>query len=279
MSKEDILKEFADESQEEDKNQEDAKSQGDLTSDTNDETQGDNDDQKLADNDKQNLGDDVKKEEKETIPKSRFDQIYKQNKDLERRLGKYIDQKVGYVPSITEQKSKPQVDDFESTEEYIEALTDWKVNQKYNEHYINQQKHNQEMEKRSVEANIQRKVQAQVQTDPKFLEKAYIPVEIADLVHDSDKFAELGYFFAENRDLAVQLCHAPKHVASREIGRIEAYLENVKNPTVKTKTDAPRGTTSIDGKATVGTKDPDKMNDTEFDAWFAENFNPYRKRR
>lgn len=220
---------------------------------------------------------DKKTDVEPVVPKSRFDQVNKQNKDLEDRLSKYIDQQTGFTPEI-ENKPKPMVDDFEDHDAYIEALTDWKVDQKYKAHTENQQEYQRKLHKSNIESSVEIKVQEALKFDPEFTTKAYIPAEIVDLVYDSDKFSELGYFFAENRDFAVKLCRAPKHIAAREIGRIEAQLGNINTPKPKVKSNAPRASNSMDGQATKVTKDPDKMNDKEFDQWYNENFNPYTKK-
>jgi len=192
------------------------------------------------------------KKESKSVPIKRFNKVYAQKKELERRLAEVTNKPQHQdlpIPEDLASASKPNPDDFEDYNEYVDKLTDWKLAQTVKGINTQAQKQSAEQIKAQQFQKIEVEVRNQLQVDPNFINNAFIPNGIEDLVADSDQIVDLAYFFGENKDLALQLANVPKHVAL--------------------KTDAPAPTNPVSGSVAVR-KDPEKMTMAEYEQYWLE---------
>lgn len=197
----------------------------------------------------------------ETVPYARFKEVYGALKRTERENAELKHK--GVQPTTQETgKSKPKVDDFDTYDEYAEALTDWKIDER--EAARAQEVERERNEKRQRKWDEQ--VAAALVKDPKFLEKGYIPTPLVDVIGETDHLIDLAYYFGENPLEAQKLLSLSRIDAAKEIGRLEVKFTS--SPPQRTKTNAPVSTAPLSGKQTTE-KDPEEMTQAEYRAWRA----------
>lgn len=127
-------------------------------------------------------------------------------------------------------EGRPKADDFESHEDYIDALTDWKMEQKISSL---EEKHQKERMQRA----FQEKTQTHAQRVKDFSKKhsdfnevleevddVRVPGAIQELIIDSENGPEIMYELAKNRDELERICSLSPLSAAKAIGRIESRL-------------------------------------------------------
>lgn len=127
-------------------------------------------------------------------------------------------------------EGRPKADDFESHEDYIDALTDWKMEQKISSL---EEKH----QKERMQRDFQKKTQTHAQRVKDFSKKhsdfnevleevddVRVPGSIQELIIDSENGPEIMYELAKNRDELERICALSPLSAAKAIGRIESRL-------------------------------------------------------
>lgn len=125
---------------------------------------------------------------------------------------------------------KPKADDFGTHAEFVEALTDWKTDQKLKER-------DSKAEKSRIESDQQRIAREYLERSTKFSEKTPdfqdvieevddVPLSpaVRDLFLTSENGPQLAYELAKSRDEFVRVNKLPALAAAREIGKLEARL-------------------------------------------------------
>lgn len=191
---------------------------------------------------------------------------------LQRVLGPAPSDKPQAPAPAPENASAPRPEQFHTYEQYIDALTDWKVDQR-----ISSERSKAETTKQSerVAQNLKafqasvskaeahypdmRDVIDTVMNDTSF------PVSpaMAEAIFESEKSAELAYWLGKNPDEARRISSLSSASAARELGRIEATLST---PPKRTVTQAPPPPKTLKGGETPA-KDPSKMDMSEYVAW------------
>jgi hypothetical protein len=189
--------------------------------------------------------------------------------------------------------AKPAAEDFEDTTEYIEALTDWKIEQKLNAQKLNTDKEAKEIVEKDTANTAETELDA-ITEDGRdkyddydklvFDENLVITQNMYDIVITSDIAADVLYFLGKNPEKALALSDMSTIKIAKEIGKIELEIEkstpklntasegeivNVEKPTpvIKkkvTKAPAPIEPVKADG---VVEKDPASMSMKEYRAW------------
>lgn len=130
---------------------------------------------------------------------------------------------------------KPTRDDFESYDEYVDALTDWKVDQKLKPQQQPDQRKPPAVEitpeERALADTVKDVVAEGVDKYPDFAEKIFDPKAVmtqtmAETVFDSDNAVDMAYYFATHHDEAVKIARMEPKAQIRAIGRLEAQLES-----------------------------------------------------
>ena len=194
------------------------------------------------------------------ITQERFDEIYGRMSRAERQLQGLTRPK----ESTTELGARPKEQDFKDYTDFIEKLTDYKAEQREHQRITETNKQYQERQKAEAQETFESNIAKAERKDPEFRDKAYLHPQIVPLVYDSERFAELGYYFKENSGETDRILSLPTQAhAAREIGRIEAKLSR---PKPKTESNAPDKTRPV-GSSAVVNKKPEDMKDDEYMTW------------
>lgn len=172
--------------------------------------------------------------------------------------------------------TKPKSEDFESHSDYIEALTDWKVEQKAQELT---QKSQQEAVKSAYKTKLD-EFQAKTKDFAKSVEDyqdviddasdVMIPVGLQEAILESDAGPEILYTLAKNKTELMRISKLSLVAQAKEIGKLEAKLAKPeeKKPEVKTKTAAPPPPKPVGTKSPGKVvKDPSEMTPDEYIAY------------
>lgn len=206
----------------------------------------------------------------------RFDELTRARHEAEREAAYW--KSLASKPAQQDQPvQKPTRDAFQSDEEFIEAVADWKAEQRIQEAFSKREE--AERQRREVEETQRRQMtyaeraEAAVKEIPDFYEvvsASDIPVSdaVRDVLIESDKGPELAYHLAKNPDVAEHLNTLSPLAAARELGRIEATLSK---PAVQPKpvTKAPAPIKPI-GQGQAATKAPTEMSMDEYKAMRAK---------
>ena len=173
---------------------------------------------------------------------------------------------------------KPQPEKFQDYAQYVEALAEWKADEKVRAALA-------ERDQRAAEEAQQRAVQAKAQT---FAERAVqvrqqipdfdevvgaadvqVPAHVTEVLLESDFGPQLAYHLAKNPDEAARISRLSPTAAARELGRLEARFERPAAPVEQkpVTTKAPPPMKSVQGSAQPGVKDPSRMSMDEYRAW------------
>lgn len=181
-------------------------------------------------------------------------------------------------------KDKPKRADFEDDDEYIEALTEWKVEQKLGDQQVKAEKAVKEKTEKSAMQQFEEAVDEIVETGKEkyedFMEvSTKMPLDekmMEAIVHsESDELAaDIIYYLGKNPEEAAEIQEMSPLKAARAIERIAIKVSkeedgspSEKKPVVKkqlTKAEEPikpqKSTGGID-------KDPNNMSPAEYRAW------------
>lgn len=206
----------------------------------------------------------------------RIDELTRARREAEREAA-YWRQRAQPVQEEKPQ-AKPTVDQFKDYNEFVEALADWKADQKVSEAL----KARDADTAKTAEARLQ-ETKAQTFAERQATAKASISdydavVSAADIpisshlgeaILDSDKGPELVYHLAKNPAEAARLSALSPLAAARELGRLEATLGQASTP-AKPVTKAPAPMKPTSGNGTSSTADPAKMSHEEYRAYRAK---------
>jgi hypothetical protein len=132
------------------------------------------------------------------------------------------------APAADEPKPKPTADQFDDYGAYVEALTDWKAEQRVTQAF--QQRETTERQQTVEEtraANWSKGIDAVLKIHPDYhdvMAVSDVPVaqHVQDLLLDSEMGPRLAYHLDRHPDVADRLNKMSPTAAAREIGRIEA---------------------------------------------------------
>lgn len=170
--------------------------------------------------------------------------------------------------------AKPNVDQFNTHAEYVEALTDWKVEQKEKAREAKAREIQAQTEMQKQAASHVERVksfkEAHEDFDELIAEVDDIPISLTvkEVILGSDNGAELMYELAKNRDEYARICKLSPIAAARELGKFEARIKASESKTETTKTTkAPPPVKPVGSKANATSKSPDEMSYQEFKKW------------
>lgn len=162
--------------------------------------------------------------------------------------------------SSPETSDKPTPEKFETHAEYVEALTDWKVDQKDMARRIEEETDKLQTEqKKLVSTYLEKKAAFSEKTEDfdeviESVDDITVSPTVQDIIIRSENGPELAYELAKNREEYARICKLPPILAAREMGKIEARLTPETSET-KTKklTNAPKPLTPVGtgGKGTA----------------------------
>lgn len=179
-------------------------------------------------------------QEKKAVDYARFSKVYGRMKHLERELdrltrqqgttpaGQEEEEEQGYVAEPRRKQAdpgqaamlppKPTEDAFDSYEEYIEALTDWKVTERS---YRDREQERTAESRRNFDKNLSETRASRADFDS----KAYLPQALVEVVVETSEMpGELAYYWGEHPDEAVALIGLTKTQQAARIAKLEERL-------------------------------------------------------
>jgi hypothetical protein len=170
-------------------------------------------------------------------------------------------------------KDKPKLDDFEGEAEFLEALADWKVDQKLRDHEEQTTKATREStEKKAIDEEyeaLDSKMEKGRDKYPDFNELVLdenlkLSEAVIEAVLFSDIAEDVLYYLGKHPDESARISKLPAMKAAHELGKIEAKL--TAPPPKKKTTQAPDPIIPV---ATTGAidKDPGQMTPREYREW------------
>ena len=188
--------------------------------------------------------------------------------------------KVKELSSKVPDKEKPQKTDFEEEDEYIEALTDWKIDKKFKDSQVAVTKEIKDKGEKQGALDIYDGLDTVMESgrekykdfnDVVLNEDLIISPELTKIVLDTDVAEDIMYYLASNPDESERISKLSTIKAAKEIWDIEGGLsekpkakEEEKKVKKVTKAPEPITTVKTDG---VIEKDPLNMNPKEYRAW------------
>jgi hypothetical protein len=156
--------------------------------------------------------------------------------------------------STQKQDNPPKLDDFETTEEYLDARADWKVEQRL---AAEAQKAEEEKEKKATEKLVQKFEKQKAKMAEKYSDFDDLMDDLADLdippyinqaVIESDIGGELSYYLAKNPIELEKILDMQPLAAVKALGRLETKLESTPAKKEVSKAPAPFKTVKGDSK-------------------------------
>lgn len=136
-------------------------------------------------------------------------------------------------PTLIQKKEadlKPKADDYDSHDEYIDALTDWKINQREKERETKSKADQLKTDHEKALASHHNRVEKFVETHEDFHELIEevndipMPIVVQEVILASESGPELMYELAKNRKEYARICALPAVLAVHELGKFEARV-------------------------------------------------------
>lgn len=192
-------------------------------------------------------------------------------RQAERERDEAIAQLNGARKSGEPPADKPIPDKFADYGDYVEALTDWKADQRDAKRSESEASRSAQRADQLRGQEWQSKVAATSATIPDYADvvgKSELPVagHVAEALMDADRGPELAYHLAQNPETVDRLNDMSPARAAIELGKIEATLGATP---AKATTKAPAPITPVRSGSST-TKDPAKMDMAEYTAYRAK---------
>ena len=197
---------------------------------------------------------------------------------------KYQNQKTEAPKAETkkETQGRPKADDFENHDDYIEAVAEWKADQKIAEREQKEKEAKIKADFDSRLAKHEERLKAFVKAHGDFddviaeIGDEVVPVTIQQIILDSENGPELMYELAKDKDEYKRISSLNPTAAAKELGKLEAKIEarrdSSEKPTEKKTTRAPAPLKPVSGAGKAQAKsiyDPD-ISQEEFERLRAE---------
>lgn len=169
-------------------------------------------------------------------------------------------------------EGRPARDQFESDEDYVDALTDWKLDQKLSgvkEELAQHQNQSQVQSSWVSKVNQARQDYPDYETVMEDAQDIPISKSTAEAMQSSDLGADIAYYLAKNPDEAMRINSLSPIAAAREIGRIESYVEYEKDQAKKKApvSKAPAPIKPVKSSSGSGSKSLEDMTPAEYIAY------------
>jgi hypothetical protein len=163
---------------------------------------------------------------------------------------------------------KPTLEAYESYDAYVEALADWKYEQRAQAERARQEQEQRQQTEQERVRSFQQRAQSVRESHPDFddvVSNPALPISqaMADAAYSSEKGPEILYHLGTNPQLAEQLYRMSPVEAAMAIGRLEATLSRP----ARNKTNAPDPIEPVSGGSGTPTVDPDRMTPEQWLAW------------
>ena len=224
-------------------------------------------------------GEDQPQDKKKKGVESRIDELVRDREEIRRDRDYFRDIALRAAgkdePAPKEKEAetppKPTQDGYDTYEEYIEALADWKAEQKLGETERRlEEKFASKRSNETREKDLSEKFDAARKRLPDFdqvLQNTRVTDEVHALVTGSEIPAEVAYYLGKNPETTKRLNALAPIDAAREIGKIEAKIQarlRDSSPPPRKPNNNPALQKPLGGGGSVSGKDPSKMTHDEF---------------
>lgn len=175
-------------------------------------------------------------------------------------------------PASTQSSEKPTRDKFQSDEDFVEALADWKVEQKFS---AAEQRRKQEEAVAPIKKAVEDFAASVGDYHETMSEATDVPCndQVAMFLRDPEIGPQLGYFLAKNPDVAENLVKLGPAALAKEISALEPrFLKTSPSAKTATVSKAPPPPTPAGKVSAQSTKDPGEMSPAEYRAWRAKTY-------
>jgi hypothetical protein len=182
------------------------------------------------------------------------------------------------APTEARQESKadgrPKAESFETHEAYVEALADWKVDQKLSAEKAKTRelelKSEQDKQLKTHFERVEKFKSQHSDFEDAMTEVNDIPMSLTvqQVILGSENGPELMYELAKDPEDYKRICGLPAIQAARELGKIEARL--LKEETKETKikpSKAPKPLSTVSRGSAASSRDPSTMDYDEYKEW------------
>lgn len=177
---------------------------------------------------------------------------------------------------------KPLPESFQTTEQYLEALTDWKAEQKVSEKLDNWEKNQRESRVRQAMQQVaqqhqEREEQARDRYED-YDDVAYNPAlpitdAMAHAIQHSDVGPDLAYYLGTHPKEAERIARLPPLLQAKELGKMEAKLPSMATTPPAQTTNAPAPIRPVNTKTgsqpVYDTTDPRSVKTMSTSEWIA----------
>lgn len=223
----------------------------------------------------------------------RIDELTRARREAEREAAYWrglATQGTAQTPAQPAAPAKPTPEQFNDYGDYIEALTDWKTEQKVAQTLSEREAKAAERQQEAARAQTWEQRQAAARAAmPDFDDvvggsDAPIAPHVAEAIKDSDHGPALAYHLAKHPDVLDRLNGMNPRAADRELGRLEERLSSKSAaPSAEAADAAPARTTNAPRPAAVNTSqgrstalDPAKMTPEQYADWRSKGPNKAR---
>lgn len=155
------------------------------------------------------------------------------------------------------ENEKPKLDDYEEHEDYIEALTDWKMDEKLK---TRDAKNNQDKMKTDQASQVKsfqdrNREFSETKTDYEEtlndVDHIKMSLTVQEVIIDSENGPELMYELAKDSEQFEKICKMSPLRAAKALGSFESRMPKKEATTITTKTSkAPKPISTVNGKST-----------------------------
>jgi len=176
-------------------------------------------------------------------------------------------------PAAPAEIARPNPDSYDDYNDYVEALTDYKVEVKQQEwNRAEAQKAESTTHQKKMQT-LQEKINAGYEKYPDFEDVALaetVPITpmVMEVLAETDNPDDVAYYLGKNRTECIRISKLTPIAAARAIANIETQLAGNADPAQPPKktTSAPPPITPVGSSHRVQ-KDPAKMTQKEYEAW------------
>lgn len=166
-------------------------------------------------------------------------------------------------------QGEPQLDQFQSYEQYVAALAEFKADQKFKEWQSQQTQQQRQSEVQAQDVQFQARAAEFAAEHPDYQTVAnnpYLPVSeaMAEVIRVSEAGPQLLYQLGQNPNEAARIAALPPAQAAMELGRMEVRMNT---PQPRTQTNAPDPIQPTGGGGGSQGVDPETMTPDQWLEW------------
>jgi hypothetical protein len=163
----------------------------------------------------------------------------------------------------TETNARPTIEQYDNYDEYVEALTDWKVDQALSKSSTKNKEQEAVTTRKQKEAALEEKVLEAAEEDPDLLtiyQDTTFPLSpaMAEVVLESEASVELIRYLVGNRKESARIARLSPILAVKELGKIEDKILNPPKVETKKISQAPEPLSTVKTKGKVSNPTDDE---------------------